>query len=500
MARDTKAAAGLAASTADGRDAERRTRTLGSVRLMRHDTKARILVPRPTCDPNDPLNWHVPMSRRGPRACPVGGRLLTPNARPKWQKRYTAAVLCAALTMCNFLAAGPTIAIVQTAHDFFPDAVASRTLMASAVARVAYLFTTTSLLQGTGSLVWVPLANKWGRRPVYVASYLLYFATAVWLVFEQTYAGFLAGRILMGLGAGAAETVAPMSIADMFFLHERGAIMSAYTCFLSVGVAAGLIVSGLVTINHGWRTIYEVGAALVGLVLVLILFTFPETAYPRDRCSPKGEKAASHVEAKEEVGAATQPAARRERYAQSLRIFRKTLTDEKLSRMAVRPFGLVLLPPVLWAALVEAATIGFLVAVTSNVDPAFQQAYGFQPYQVGLCFFAAVVGSLLGLPAGGVLGDGVADYLTKRNGGIREPEMRLPAIAISCVTSPLALVLFGVGIQHRLHWICPAIGLGLCTLSGADTTTGMLRAGIALTGALQSTFPSRRRPTYASST
>ena len=30
------------------------------------------------------------------------------------------------------------------------------------------------------------------------------------------------------------------------------------------------------------------------------------------------------------------------------------------------------------------------------------------------------------------------------------------------ITAPLALILYGIGIQHQLHWICPTIGLGLC--------------------------------------
>jgi hypothetical protein len=109
-----------------------------------------------------------------------------------------------------------------------------------------------------------------------------------------------------------------------------------------------------------------------------------------------------------------------------------------------------------------AVTIGFLVAVTSNVSLAFQQTYDFEAYQTGLCFIAAVIGSLLGIYCGGSLSESVADFLTKRNGGVREPEMRLPTIVISCITTPLALILYGVGIEHKLHWICPTFGLGLC--------------------------------------
>lgn len=149
-------------------------------------------------------------------------------------------------------------------------------------------------------------------------------------------------------------------------------------------------------------------------------------------------------------------------YLQSLRVVPQApLTSESLWTLFARPLGLVCLPPVLWAALVQSVTIGFLVAVTSNVAPAFRSAYGFEPYQVGLCFVAAVVGSLLGIPAGGHLGDAVADFLTRRNGGVRDPEMRLPGMMLCLVTTPLALVLFGVGIEHRLHWMCPTVGLGL---------------------------------------
>ena len=113
------------------------------------------------------------------------------------------------MMMCNFLAAGPTIAIVSTTLDFFPKPLPSEDPrgFVQNVAQIAYFFTTAALMQGVGNFFWVPLANKYGRRPVYILSYVVYLATAVWLIFEKTYGGFLAGRILLGFGAGAAETI-----------------------------------------------------------------------------------------------------------------------------------------------------------------------------------------------------------------------------------------------------------------------------------------------------
>jgi MFS family permease len=72
----------------------------------------------------------------------------------------------------------------------------------------------------------------------------LYLAAAIWAIFEHSYGRFLAARILMGFASGAAETIAPVTISDLFFLHERGALMALYTSFLSLGVGFGMIIAG----------------------------------------------------------------------------------------------------------------------------------------------------------------------------------------------------------------------------------------------------------------
>lgn len=65
------------------------------------------------------------------------------------------------------------------------------------------------------------------------------------------------------------------------------------------------------------------------------------------------------------------------------------------------------------------------------------------------------------VPAGGPVGEAVANYFTIRNRGIREPEFRLPAMAISIITAPLGLILYGVGLQNKMHFMVPITGIGL---------------------------------------
>ncbi|KAM0202711.1 hypothetical protein ACHAPA_010853 [Fusarium lateritium] len=436
--------------------------TLGELRLRNEQTNEIILIPTPTNDPNDPLNWSKPY------------------------RVYIAVLVSCAIFFSNFLAAGPTVAIVSVTESFFgpigPD-------FNNQVAKIAYFFTTTALLQGLGNLVWMPLITKYGRRPIYVASFVLYTAVSAWAGGATSYGSELAARIFMGIASGAAECLAPLTISDLFFLHERGAIMAIYTTALSAGVGCGIIISGLITINLHWRYIYWVAVALIGACTILIVFTFPETVYNRNG-SPDETRTVNHADTAqiqhtkhedmdpeivqsegitghERLSGSPTP---KRTYLQSLLMYSGVHTKESFFKLFIRPVVLLALPPVLWATLVMSATIGFLVAISSNFAIAFGTTYGFKPYQAGLCFIASPVGAGIGAFFGGRLSDVVADRLTRRNNGIRQPEMRLPTMIISVVTTPLALVLYGVGIDRAWPWVVPTIGLGLLNFSIVQAT------------------------------
>lgn len=216
--------------------------------------------------------------------------------------------------------------------------------------------------------------------------------------------------------------------------------------------------------------------ALIGACTLLVIFTFPETEFDRasvlagaasafdpDVLNDEHLKEGLHLEASHSETspptASNGPPKQRLSYWYTLRLFTGVHTKESLFKLFIRPVILLTLPPVLWATLVMSVTIGFLVAISSNFASAFSDAYQFEAWQSGLCFIAAVLGALVGVFFGGRFSDYIADFLTRRNGGVREPEMRLPAMMICLVASPLALVLYGVGIGLRLHWIVPTLGL-----------------------------------------
>ena len=51
----------------------------------------------------------------------------------------------------------------------------------------------------------VPISTSFGRRPVYLISLLVCFASSIWRAKAQTYSSFMGACVLNGIGAGPAE-------------------------------------------------------------------------------------------------------------------------------------------------------------------------------------------------------------------------------------------------------------------------------------------------------
>jgi hypothetical protein len=78
--------------------------------------------------------------------------------------------------------------------------------------------------------------------------------------------------------------------------------------------------------------------------------------------------------------------------------------------------------------------------------------------------FAILVGALIGLATAGPLSDWLSARSTRRNAGIREPEMRLPAMIPYILIMYLGNIVVAVGWEH--HWPWEAIVLIGFTCAG----------------------------------
>lgn len=70
----------------------------------------------------------------------------------------------------------------------------------------------------------------------------------------------------------------------------------------------------------------------------------------------------------------------------------------------------------------------------------------------GFTNFAIFVGTLIGLATGGPLSDWVSARATAHNGGVREPEMRLPALIPYALLVALGNIVVAVGYARGWPW------------------------------------------------
>lgn len=109
-----------------------------------------------------------------------------------------------------------------------------------------------------------------------------------------------------------------------------------------------------------------------------------------------------------------------------------------IGRDVLAPFQIFAIPIILWAALSMGFAANCLLGLNLTQSQVFAAPpYNFSSAEVGFVNFAFVVGGIIGLLTAGPVSDFISMRATLRNGGIREPEMRLlalfPYIAICLV-------------------------------------------------------------------
>jgi len=102
------------------------------------------------------------------------------------------------------------------------------------------------------------MGSYFGRRPAFIVSSALFFATILWSGYATSYGSMVASRVLNAFAGSATEGLGVATVADLFFLHERGRWMSVYVFFLVNGTTFGTIVSGFIVTDLGWRWLFYV--------------------------------------------------------------------------------------------------------------------------------------------------------------------------------------------------------------------------------------------------
>ncbi|KAM7207153.1 Major facilitator superfamily domain containing protein [Naviculisporaceae sp. PSN 640] len=410
-----------------------------------------ILVPQPSDDPNDPLNW------------------------PLWKRDLITFIL--SLTAIFATALGPLLAAntITLTLEF------SRPFSAIAELTGWYL-----LGVGAAGFLFVPSGRIWGKRHLFVFSTLLLIVTSAWGGASNTkdrYQSMVAARVFQGIATAPFEAFVNAAVGDLYFVHERGKRMAFTNLAVFGGAFFTPILVGKITATIGWPWTFYFIAIFCAACFPAIFFFCPETAYRRDTAlnldmvakerpgqnhnveapPPQYSKSESNGEVdvlNHGAGSGSKesrpdriPTAPGQKitFRQSLALFNGRKTDESFWKLLLRPLPLFFQPAFFWACVTQGLLIGWTVFIgVIMAQFFFGTPLWWNEVETGYAYTAAFIGAIIGFIVAGALADWSARVLTRWNDGVYEPEFRLFLVIPQMVFGCAGLYGWGITVDGLL--------------------------------------------------
>ena len=134
-------------------------------------------------------------------------------------------------------------------------------------------------------LLWGPLADRFGRKPILTAGIVLYGLFALLCAYAQSFTLLIAGRVAMGASAAVTRVLVVAMVRDLFEGEAMARVMSlVFMVFMLVPVLAPNIGQAILLVAS-WRAIFVVLAAYALAMLLWSSWRLPETLHPEYRRS-----------------------------------------------------------------------------------------------------------------------------------------------------------------------------------------------------------------------
>lgn len=289
-----------------------------------------------------------------------------------------------------------------------------------------------------GPLLWAPLSEQIGRRPVYFISFFLYTIFNIPVALSPNIGGVLVCRFLLGVFASSALTNVGASLVD---LHNetRGLAIAFFSFCPYSGPVLGGIVNGFISVDSGrYSLMVWMNMAFAGVMWILMA-TIPETYAPvilkqrakRLRKETGNDKIMTEQEAT------------------------PMSFGELVNNNLVRPLKFIVQEPVLdlvcgFVALIYALLYAFFFAYPYI----FSKLYGFKDDKIGLMYVPILIGAGFA-----VLTTPILEKRYIRLCKIRPPtpEDRLMGAMIGSPFPCIALFILGATSYKHVFWVGPAL-------------------------------------------
>ena len=136
---------------------------------------------------------------------------------------------------------------------------------------------------GFGQVIYGPLGDYFGRRPVLLAGVVLYIATSLLCLVVRGPHELIVLRFIQGLAACAPPVMARTMVRDLAERDQAAQVMSIMMASTSMAPMLAPLIGSQVMAYFGWRAIFTTLALFGVLSLVMALLVTRETMRPEMR-------------------------------------------------------------------------------------------------------------------------------------------------------------------------------------------------------------------------
>jgi DHA1 family bicyclomycin/chloramphenicol resistance-like MFS transporter len=173
---------------------------------------------------------------------------------------------------------GVLIALPALGTDLYVPALPGLAQALGAHADAAQLTLTTYFIGlAAGQLLWGPLSDRFGRKPVLLTGLAVMLVSSVAGYFLTSVMAVAAVRLAQGLGMSSGSLIGRTIVRDLHSHEQAAKMLASMTMVFSVVPIAAPVTGALLAGAAGWPAIF---GAMAGVAAVLILFlkAIPETA------------------------------------------------------------------------------------------------------------------------------------------------------------------------------------------------------------------------------
>lgn len=128
-----------------------------------------------------------------------------------------------------------------------------------------------------GSLVFSPVADRIGRRPVLIGATVFFGLCMLATAHVTTIDGLLALRLITGIGLGCIMPNAMALAGEFSPSRNKATMMMIVSCGFTLGAIVGGLLSALLIPAFGWRAVFYAGGIAPLIIAAFMLFRLPES-------------------------------------------------------------------------------------------------------------------------------------------------------------------------------------------------------------------------------